>query len=54
MRVPGFEPGAYRLGGGRSILLSYTRVIVEDSVYQRFMAGVFAFMGHRRVVDVLD
>ena len=25
-RVPGFEPGAYRLGGGCSIQLSYTRV----------------------------
>jgi len=24
-RVPGFEPGTSRLGGGRSILLSYTR-----------------------------
>ena len=27
-RVPGFEPGAYRLGGGCSIQLSYTRVSV--------------------------
>ncbi len=25
-RVPGFEPGAYRLGGGCSIQLSYTRL----------------------------
>ena len=26
-RVPGFEPGACRLGGGRSIQLSYTRTL---------------------------
>ena len=52
MRVPGFEPGAYRLGGGRSILLSYTRSFFEGSVYQRFMVGVFGFMGHRRVLDL--
>ncbi len=27
VRVPGVEPEAYRLGGGRSILLSYTRKV---------------------------
>ena len=32
-RVPGFEPGAYRLGGGCSIQLSYTRVSLQALVY---------------------
>ena len=50
--MPGFEPGAYRLGGGRSILLSYTRRFVEDSVYQRFRVGVFGFVGHRPALDL--
>ena len=39
-RVPGFEPGAYRLGGGCSIQLSYTRVSVQPAVSQRLIVPV--------------
>ena len=30
-RLSGFEPKAYRLGGGRSILLSYRRIQMDYS-----------------------
>lgn len=33
VREPGFEPGTYRLGGGRSIQLSYKRT--EEELLQR-------------------
>ena len=39
-RVAGVEPAAYRLGGGRSIQLSYTRYFVRRRFYQTiFMQG---------------
>ncbi len=41
--VPGFEPGTYRLGGDRSIHLSYTPgilIIERDAMASRFGVGV--------------
>ena len=34
VRVPGLEPGTYRLGGDRSIHLSYTRSAEQYSVWR--------------------
>ena len=31
MHLTGFEPAAYRLGGGRSILLSYRNVCINNA-----------------------
>ena len=30
--LPGFEPGTFRLGGGRSILLSYKCIVFQGSL----------------------
>ena len=44
-RVPGFEPGAYRLGGGCSIQLSYTRVTSTPILARLDHMSCEAFVG---------
>ena len=41
--LPGFEPGAFRLGGGPSILLRYGRMMAEKPLFSR-LSGLHGFL----------
>ena len=45
-RLPGVEPGAYRLGGGRSIHLSYKRIYT--SIYYTFSPCLSTFFSFEK------